>query len=112
MHSSAFKYTSWCLPVISVSGSPNLDFRKALVGSVLIGWCMYLLRTGVLYGTVFISLHSSVPGNSRCTMLKIVMGSSLKLGTLEGVCSPIGPAILPLYRWPMAYSLPFPLPFP
>ncbi len=101
MHSSAFKYTFWCSPVISVSGIPSLGFSQAFVENVLIGWCMNRLRTGVLYGTV-LNVHSLVPGNSRSSKVKIVMGLVVKLGTLEGVPSPIGPAILPLYLWPMA----------
>ncbi len=86
----------WCSPVIFVSEVPSLFFSQTFVGNFLIGWCMNRLRTGVLYGTV-LSVHSLVPGNFRSSKVKIVMWLVVKLGTLKGVPSPIGPAILPLY---------------
>ena len=101
MHSSAFKYTFWCSPVIDVSGRNSLGFNQAFVGSVLIGSCMNRLRVGVLYGTV-LSAHSALPGNSRSSKVKNVIGLVFKLGTLDGVPSPIDPEILPLYLWPVA----------
>jgi hypothetical protein len=54
-----------------------------------------------LYGTV-LSVHSALPGNSRSIKVKNVMGLVVKLGTLDGVPSPIGPEIFPLYLWPVA----------
>ncbi len=60
---------------------------------------MNRLALGVLYGTV-LSVHSVLPGTSRSIKVKNLMGLVVKLGAFDCVCTPLGPAVFPLYLWP------------
>ncbi len=85
--------------MIRVSGRSSLGFNQAFVGSILIGLCLNRLAVGVLYGTV-LNVNSALSGNSRSIKVKNWMGLVVKPGTLDGVYTPLGPVIFPLYLWP------------